>query len=151
MLCVDVCIRVYVYFKHNISPSWNLPYPSYKHVPLLANSFCASVGYHGAIFPNHCSSSRSLTAYPVYVRAFFDIFLSGPSYLSPYPVQSLNVLSQRNLKLSQHTLLHSDLFTSKDFLPLFSSINTPFSSVFTIPVLHIYLFSKYRLPHFDFT
>lgn len=36
MLCVDVCIRVYVYFKHNISPSWNLPYPSYKHVPLLA-------------------------------------------------------------------------------------------------------------------
>lgn len=64
-----------------------------------------------------------------------------PSCLSTYPVQSLKMLSQRSLKLSQHTLWHPHLFTSKTFLSPLSNIRTLFSSIFSILLLHIYLFS----------
>lgn len=77
--------------------------------------FCATVGFHSTIFPNHRSGQDYWLPSPFNYRAFFDIFLCVPSYLSAFPIQSVRVLSQRSLKWSQHTLLHLDLFTSKAF------------------------------------
>lgn len=76
---VHVCVFFwYVYILNNISLSWNLPCPSYKHVALLADSFSASVGFHNTIFPNHRSIEDYWLPSPFNVRAFFDIFLCVP-------------------------------------------------------------------------
>lgn len=119
--------------------------PLVPHIPLLADSFYASVGFQSAIFLNHCSFkvpdclAPSCQSFLGHLSLCVREKVRVPSYflLTQFKVKIL--LSQRSLKLSQHTLLHSALFTSKSF-----------SFIPHFPVLHIYLFSKY-LSHLHFT
>ena len=140
---------MYVYFKH-ISPCWNLPYPLYKYRPLLADSFYANVGFQSAIFLNHCSFKV-----PDCLAPLCQSFLGHLSLCvrEKVRVPSYFLLTQFKVKFCFHkeALSYlSILYCTQPFSHPKPSHSYLTFSLFTIPLLHIYLFSKY-LSHLHFT